>query len=413
MKRTSKRRVLLDRAGSWLVRGSGLVIIASILGILLFILIEVGPLLGSAEVAVRSGFAFEGERSSGGITDDYRTRVGFLDASGRITVLSIPEGEVVFRSAAIDGIDLLSTGVHRSGDYFTGTTSRGEILMLPLTYRYEWDEGTRSVVPQPGEARLFDLGGPDETVRLFDIAVDPDGGTTVVAWTGGDRLAVLQEIEEESFLGDAERVETRFTRSAPERLSSLSLDESGRHLFAGTSDGDLLSWDLSEDTDNPVVAESDGQGSAVTATTLLLGGRTLVVGRADGSIGIWFRVRDGDDIFLRRARVFDAMDGAVTALTPSPRNKGFAALDQEGGMGLFHSTSHRILWAGQAQVPRPAALSFSPKADGLVLVGQDEVADLDLHNPHPEISIRALLGKVWYEGYEEPDLTLAVQQRHR
>jgi phosphate transport system permease protein len=99
------------------------------------------------------------------------------------------------------------------------------------------------------------------------------------------------------------------------------------------------------------------------------------------------------------------MDGAVVALTPSPRNKGFAALDQNGGMGLFHSTSHRVLWTGQAQVPRPAALSFSPKADGLILTGPDQVADLDFHNPHPEISIRALLGKVWYEGYEEPDLT--------
>ncbi len=395
----------MDRAGSWLVRGSGFVIIASILGILLFILIEVGPLLGGAEVAVRGSFSLPGPDASGGIADDYRSRSGFLDPTGRITVLSIPEGETVLQTDALSGTDLLTTAAHRSGRFFTGTTSTGEVLMLPFSYRYEWNGDNRSVVPEPGEARLFHLAGPDEPVLLYDISVDPDGGTTVVAWTGGDRLTILQEREEESFLGDGEIVETRTTRSVPPTVSSLSLDDTGRHLFAGTTEGDLLSWDLEEGIDDAVVAERDGRAPAVTATTLLLGGRTLVVGRADGSIGIWFRVRDDGQLLLRRARVFETMSRPITTLTPSPRNKGFAAMDDSGRLGLFHSTSHRVLWTGEAPVPNPAALSFSPKADGLVVTGRNGFAELDLHNPHPEISLGALFGKVWYEGYEEPSLT--------
>ena len=395
----------MDRAGTWLVRGSGFVIIASILGILLFILLEVGPLLGSAEVAIRSAFPLPGAGISGGIADGYRTRAGFLDHSGRLTVLSIPEGETVFQQDALNGMVLETAEVHRSGRYFTGTTSRGEILILPLAYRYDWEGETRSVIPEPGEARIFQIAGPDETVSLYDVTVNPEAGTTIVAWTGGNRMTILQETKEESFLGEDEIVETRSTRSVAGTLSSLSLDESGRRLFAGTAEGDLLSWDLHDESGDPVVAESDGPSPAVTATTLLLGGRTLVVGRADGSIGIWFRVREGDYQLLRQARVFDTMKGPITSLYPSPRNKGFAALDKTGRLGLFHSTSHRVLWAGDAPVPDPATLSFSPKADGLILTGRTAFADLDVHNPHPEVSFRALFGKVWYEGYDEPDWT--------
>ena len=405
MNRTSKRRVLLDRTGSWLVRGSGFVIIASILGILLFILLEVGPLLGKTEVAVRSGFRLPGPESSGGITDDYRTRTGFLDRQGRLTVISLPEGETVLRLDGQVGSGLEATRVHRSGRFFTGSTAGGQVLILPLAYGYRWDGDTRSVFPEPGDARLFQVAGPDEAITLFAVALDPDGGTTVAAWTGGDRLTILQEMVEENFLGESESVETISTLAVPETLTTLSMNDDGSRLFAGTAGGSLLHWDLRSGSTDPEYAEDAGERSPVTAATLLLGGRTLVAGRADGSIGIWFRVRDGNRQVLRRARVFDALRGPIITLTPSPRNKGFAALCGSGELGLFHSTSHRVLWTGDSPVPGASTLSFTPKADGLIVAGRDEAAELNIHNPHPEISFGALFGKVWYEGYEEPSLT--------
>jgi phosphate transport system permease protein len=46
---------------------------------------------------------------------------------------------------------------------------------------------------------------------------------------------------------------------------------------------------------------------------------------------------------------------------------------------------------------------FAPKADGFVMFGaRGEVTPFAVANPHPEVSLRTLFGKVWYEGYTGP-----------
>jgi phosphate transport system permease protein len=51
-------------------------------------------------------------------------------------------------------------------------------------------------------------------------------------------------------------------------------------------------------------------------------------------------------------------------------------------------------------------LAFAPKADGVAAVdAQGKLFRWKLNNPHPEINLRTLFGKVWYEGYTQPDYT--------
>jgi phosphate transport system permease protein len=92
----------------------------------------------------------------------------------------------------------------------------------------------------------------------------------------------------------------------------------------------------------------------------------------------------------------------VTAVAPSARDKGFLALGG-GRLGLYYSTSARTLWTGPAPTASPSALAFAPKADGALVGGAGEVADVVVHNPHPEVTLKALFGKVWYEGYEKAE----------
>jgi phosphate transport system permease protein len=48
-------------------------------------------------------------------------------------------------------------------------------------------------------------------------------------------------------------------------------------------------------------------------------------------------------------------------------------------------------------------LLISPKADVIVAVAPGRAQPMGLWNPHPEVSWRALFGKVWYESYPEPE----------
>jgi hypothetical protein len=47
---------------------------------------------------------------------------------------------------------------------------------------------------------------------------------------------------------------------------------------------------------------------------------------------------------------------------------------------------------------------FAPKADGvLALNGKGTISQWQLDNPHPEVTLKTVFGKVWYEGYSQPE----------
>ncbi|NJN63776.1 MAG: ABC transporter permease subunit [Acidobacteria bacterium] len=78
-------------------------------------------------------------------------------------------------------------------------------------------------------------------------------------------------------------------------------------------------------------------------------------------------------------------------------------MDREGEAGLYYSTSERTLWRGSLPMGDVTALTFSPRADAVIVAGKGKLAPIAIDNPHPEISVRALFGKVWYEGYQGPE----------
>ena len=196
----------------------------------------------------------------------------------------------------------------------------------------------------------------------------------------------------------------RFQAQAPGRLTSLVIDDGQTSLYGGTARGEILWWPLAEGQPGQVRTASAGP-SAITALDLLIGGRSLVVGQENGALSIWLQTREsqGEDVFrLTRVRDFPRSSGPVRQIAPSERGKGFLALGDGGKLGLYYSTSHRTLWTGDAPIQRGTGLFYTPKTDGVYLAGEGRLAELDVFNPHPEVTWKTLFGKVWYEGYDEP-----------
>jgi ABC-type uncharacterized transport system permease subunit len=80
---TAPRRLFLDRAARIVVAAGGLAIIVSILGILVFILHEVGPLASKARVHVETTRATDAPAVAL-MTDEHREIVATLDDGGRV-----------------------------------------------------------------------------------------------------------------------------------------------------------------------------------------------------------------------------------------------------------------------------------------------------------------------------------------
>jgi phosphate transport system permease protein len=144
----------------------------------------------------------------------------------------------------------------------------------------------------------------------------------------------------------------------------------------------------------------------VTALGFLIGDRTLVVGDGSGGVSTWQIVPPpgGGERRLTRIYEFERHKGAVIDVSASKREKGFTTADATGQVHLNYGTSGQTLLSLKTTGAPLRSVAITPKADGIVTLDESgAVAQWQLDNPHPEITWRTLFGKVWYEGYPQPE----------
>jgi phosphate transport system permease protein len=138
----------------------------------------------------------------------------------------------------------------------------------------------------------------------------------------------------------------------------------------------------------------------------LIGDRTLVVGDASGGVGTWqvLQSSQGGHRRLVRMNTFAGHAGPVMAIEASRRDKGFLTADTSGTVRLHFGTSGETLLTVPSGLSDVRALTFAPKADGLLLAdGTGRTTQWTIRNAHPEATLQSLFGRVWYEGYNAPE----------
>lgn len=405
---TPRRRLATDRIARWVVTGGGLAIIVSILGILVFILVEVWPLTRPAEVEALGRFELPGAPIVALFADDYRTHVAALGRDGVVRVARA-DGAVVLmqRVVAPEGVPLTGAQLPPGDRYFAAATSDGKVVLVPVEYAVTFAGDARVVTPRLPERVVLDLDPAGRPLAAFAARLDAEGNAAAAAVLADGSVALVRRsVEANEFTGETTETSERFAVPSPHRPTSLVLGEERAMLFGGTATGELLRWELG-------TGEAGGAGapqvvsagpSPVTAVTLLIGSRSLIVGQANGALSVWTPVRQADDSsLLVRIREFPPHPGPIRLLAPSLRDKGFLAADDSGLFGVYYSTSNRTLWRGPAPLGAVATLVYAPKGDGAYLATGRRVAAVEIRAPHPEVTPRALFGKTWYEGYEGPE----------
>ncbi len=130
-----------------MVTGGGMAIIASILGILFFILLEVYPLLRPARIAVGTTLTL-GQEVQALTVDEYQTHAALLEPGGVIQVVRLADGQVVAeRRLADEG--LLAARVPPGSNAFTAATTDGRVVAQAIDWRSDFAaDGSRSVHPE-------------------------------------------------------------------------------------------------------------------------------------------------------------------------------------------------------------------------------------------------------------------------
>jgi phosphate transport system permease protein len=400
-----KRVKRLDRFAVFFITLGGIGIVASVLGILLFILAEAWPLFRSSQGTATGTVALV--TSDGHVdrplalgTDEYQlyaydvtpdAAVHFFRLEGGKLALSVP-----FPGLAGAGVTAASRSL--TGDFLAAGTADGRVALAQVRFRPQYDDAQqlKDLEIEVRDRGLVAIDPAGRTVRQVSYS-DDSGRKAVAALVADDEVALWHRAEDET-----EALHTLRTRDG-ERITTLDLARPDA-LAVGTEKGNVYHWEIEPElrlTDVVSVGSSP-----VTAIEWLLGGTTFLAGNQAGELTGWFRVRlrdDDADKTLVNAHQFENQGAPVTAIAAATRDRSFATLGADGSVVLHHGTSERTLLRLPAAVPGGENLLITPKNDGL-LVSQPsgELARYSISNPHPEVTWKSLFGKVWYEGYAEP-----------
>ena len=417
-----RRRKFYDKIARNVVFVGGVGIIFCIIGILFFIGIETVPLWKGAEKKLESLSEIESHSVSETRTgqfrvfdigvDEYREQIFIVDSSGSIRFFTLEQEPKLLKTHALNHETSGYTSFYnmKSNTGYAIGDREGRIKPFEVRFKVEFRQGTqRTIVSRVIEEEAVRVAR--EPIDVFAFQRSPEAEAKVAAaYTASRRLLVYAEVEEESFMGEAE-VETFLTDITQQlggaRVTGIQIDNAAENLYVSTQNGKLYHWSLS-DFSSPelksVLDATKDSSTPVTEISFLLGHRSLILGDASGNVSVWFETaNDHGGSKLTKVHTLPPLPNSVERFSASQRGRGFIASDSSGNISLYHATStvKQLDFPGRGKPYR--GLTFSPKADGVVALDSEmTLSNYKLSNPHPETSFRTLFGKIWYEGYDEP-----------
>lgn len=452
-KKTRRWVLIADRIADRTISIGGTLVIAAVLGMMVFLVYEVVPLF--QEGRVTSHFEYDVHKKGPAVValsmDDYRTLSASVNRAGRVAVRHVKTG-VPLQAAGLDfgGKKLTAfskaiDGDHMAFGFADGTVRLGrvsfetEILssdQLPqglkaLNDRDRTDgRSVFSVIPGDQIRKIAVKARLDSEIQVSEtkspiVALGYEFGSfgerprSTLATLDGQGAATLSLAESKLNL---------FTRKVTTSVDKTQLpalppgvpavyalvNDTADAVFFAERSGKVYRYSL-KDPEKPELVETFNllpKGVELTVFGFLLGDRSLVVGGSDGSLSIYFLLarndaHSSDGLAPVRAREFEPQGAAITGFSPSQRGKTFATSDSQGGIWIRHGTSQSTLMRLDSGTHKPLeAFVMAPRLDGLLAVGSGGWTNywgLDIQ--HPETSLRSLFGKVWYEEYPEPTYT--------
>jgi phosphate transport system permease protein len=452
-KRTTSTKV---RWANGIARGlislGGIATIIAVLLVCVFLVAVILPLFSPPDADKKASLTLGGNGGNLGalFLNEYLTLAWTSDSEGQVRLMRMDTGEVVgtYRPtgerkptaaafAIRDGLAAFGfeDGSVQSGtiDFVTTFVSPDELPEAVLQMKI----GSVSVhkgalierTPENqyrSQSLTFSLQDPvmleeGSAIRQIDISMKA-GGVAIAAYTDSGTLHVDEISNRKNLLtgkvtftvnGGKIHVAPQARLEAP---AYLMLSGLGDNAFLAWPDGKLLRFDT-RDIAKPVLAETvdlvPESDISLTALGHLIGKTSLVAGDSKGRVRVWFRIKPekadtADGAQLVMAHELSPGSAPVTAIRGSARSRMVAAGFADGSVRLYHVTSSRLLAAltdhqPPAQSSAVQVVVISPKDDAFAAVTSGRIALWQIKAPHPEVSLGAVFGPVWYEGYNKPE----------
>jgi phosphate transport system permease protein len=427
-KRRRKWRMFKDKLAKYSMTVGGLSIIMAICLIFFYLLYVILPLFSSASIKEIHSFSLAspsmGETLYLAAEEKNEIAVRFTKL-GHVVFYKLKTGTIISDTVLPfpENVAITSFGVaDKATNVVAFGFSNGQALVVKPVYDISYPNDVRVITPRisyPLGKEAIIVDETEQALVNLDVQLGEEDNT-LVAVTDDFRLLVVQATKEESFLDDEDDEDTEINEinleyvrgelslAAEHKVTHLLLDKEQRIVYIADNDGQISRFDISDKSQPQLLQRIHvvNYDTKITSITFLTGDISLLIGDSNGQITQWFPVRDqNNNSILTKIREFHEQSAAIIGIASEERRKGFVAIDSSGQLGIYHSTAHRTLKiASIGSNNTLKQIAITPRADTLLV--EDNQANLHIwavHNEHPEVSMSALWGKVWYESYEKPD----------
>lgn len=410
----SQRVIWTDKIAKWTISSFGIFVLLAVGLILIFVGKEAAPLFFAptskeqptiklAQVPNNSSFLSWN-------VDEFQTYSYGIASDGHVYFISNKNGSIQhdFPIADLLKDSPAAISTTRKGDVIVVASASGKLKVLQILFQLTYEpSGAPIVTPSIEESPFLALSqNPKEKLnvqRLFVTQNQSSGVLSIAASTDQKNLWTGSYNPESKSL-DLKQINNTTVEG---QITGLTLDQDLRFASVTTDKNWLYRWDLTSSYDAPIEKlQPSTSGSYVSSFGLLLGDSTYILGFADGSVEAWLGVRKNSDeeaLALKKIRSFEKHASKVVSIIPSGVDRSFWTFDDHGVLKMHFNPSARKLYSFDLKQP---IIQASPNAhlSGMsVLTADSNLHQWELHNPHPDINWKTLFGKIWYEGYQDPE----------
>lgn len=411
--------MLFDKIAKGVIYFGGIATIISVVAILVFVFWEALPLWFGAEgkekdkVEVKQILQSRKPLLIG--VDEYQEILYVVTDSATIDFINLSTKQLV-QSSYIDSTSegaITSASKSPTKNLIALGTENGKVLFGQVKFSVSFvEENKREVKPEFTLLSSILIDSLKKPLRNLVFRKNSGEDFTIIALTSDNRLIQFSSEKTFSLLSESEEkiYKNDLSKLVEYPISTIELDNFCEKLMVGTVNGWLYYISL-KDKGNPQLIQkinpTPSGRSAITALGFIIGDQSVIVGDSDGNVTSWMRVIDEKSDYgwkLVNPHKFESHNAKVTSVASSLRNKSFITGDSEGKIFLEHLTSERTLIELSGKELPVKDIAFSPKGDGAVVLYEDgTIVSFEIKNPHPEITLKTLFGKVWYEGYSKPE----------
>jgi phosphate transport system permease protein len=396
------RRYWFNKSTQWIVAAGGAAVIGAITLIFAYLLWVVGPIFAPGGIdsgqtvavverqPVLVDVSENGEAylrlSSGGILE-------FYDAETQVPLAAFNLGQQI-RSAK---------RVYPEVDRYAVLDDRNRLSFIHTRYVVSFTDGVRALTPDlsfPFTNRPIEISPIDQPVDAYDTHFSDN--ELVIASISGANLTIrkYRNVEEGFALPAPQTVNLPLTSS----VSQVLLGPRHQWVYLIDTEGivDVIGIQSLSRVQRLYRGRLLSDNETLTAAGAVLGRYSLIIADDRGHLRQWGLLKNDAGYRFEMFRQFD-LDETVTRLIFEPRRKGLAALSSSGTLTLIYPTSDRIVAEETTELRADMPMAIDPRSKTLIAATQPgRLMTFALDNEHPELSLKSLWGKVWYEGYDEP-----------